>query len=288
MRWFVFVFFLLCQVTGQATCTVTDDDGKSLTFSHPAKRIISLAPDITEILFAIGAEKQIVGVIAGSDYPPRATLLPIVGSYAGIDVEKILSLHPDLIVTWRGGFARSLQTLKSFHLPIYVHDPHRLEEVMTSMRNLGCLTGQSSVAQTMAAHYAQQLTKLRQQYAHRPSVKIFFQIGSYSLITINRHSWINQAITLCGGKNVFAHATFPAPEVTWEAVLAANPQAVISDATTATWRQPWLRWPQLAAVQRHALYSIEADLIERAGPRLLEGVGELCREIERGRSHDSS
>lgn len=269
-------------------CTLIDDVGKSIHLTSPAQRIISLAPDLTENLFSIGAGSHIKGAIAGSDYPAAAQNIPRIGSFTGIDLERILQLHPDLVVTWSNTFSRPLTVLEKLGIPVYTTNPHQLEDIFRTLNHLGCLTGMQAAAKRAAELFAQRLATLSQRYAAQEKVTVFYQIGAYSLITINRSSWINQVITLCGGQNVFANARTVAPEISWEAVITANPQVIISDATTTDWKKPWLAWPIMRAVRDHFLFRIHPDLLERASPRLLEGASELCQDLAVARRHVTS
>lgn len=257
--------------------TMVDDINHPITLQKPAQRIISLAPDITEILFVIGAGSSVVGVISGSDYPVAAKTIPIVGSYTGLDLERILLLRPDLIITWSHTFDRALLTLKRFGIPVYVTLPHQLQDVAHTMQQLGVLTGHEKQSDQVAKQYLSQLNQLKIRYKKKLPVSVFYQIGDYSLITINKKSWINEAITVCGGRNVFANAIAAAPEVSWEAIVTANPEVIISDATNANWSSRWQAWPKISAVQHKKLYNINSDLLERAGPRLIKGVERLCQ-----------
>lgn len=266
-----------------ACCAVIDDAGNAIKMDRPAHRIISLAPDLTEILFAIGAGNQVVGVLQGSDFPSAAKDIPLVGSYNGIDVEKIVSLHPDLIVTWGHGFSQQMTLFKKWGIPVYVSKPRALADITRSLKNIGCLAGTRSQAEKIAATFSHRLHALQQQYQARTPVTVFYQIGAYSFITINKTSWINQAIELCGGRNVFAHTLGAAPEVTWEAVIAANPQVVISDAADERWKSRWQHWPMISAVKEKKLFTIDADLIDRASPRILQGVQQMCDVIQAAR-----
>lgn len=270
----LFIALVACNTEVHAECNL----------QTPAKRVVSLAPDLTEILFAIGADKKIVGVLQGSDYPPAALTLPKVGSYSGIDLEKIISLQPDLIVTWGSAFSRQMNALASLHIPIYVSDPKQLSDIPKTMRQLGCLVGESQAASKAADDFSTQIAALSQQYSQRKPVRVFYQIGSYSLITINHASWINEVMTLCGGVNVFANATLAAPEVSWEAVVVANPQVIISDAADKDWKQRWQTWQDIEAVKTQHLYSVNADWLERAGPRLVLGAAEMCHFLDDARS----
>ncbi|MBV9575259.1 MAG: cobalamin-binding protein [Gammaproteobacteria bacterium] len=284
-RKYLLLLFLLVGLATQvyATCIVTDDIGKQIHLTKPAQRIISLAPDLTENLFAIGAGQFVKGVIEGSDFPIEAQKILSVGSFTGIDLERILFLHPDLIVTWSNTFSLQLAFFKQLNIPIYTANPHQLEDIPHTLNNLGCLTGNTLQAAHEAQIFSHRLTALSQQYAARKKITVFYQIGNYSLITINKNSWINQVITLCGGQNVFANAATIAPEISWESVVVANPQVIISDMTTANWKKSWLSWPEIRAVQHHFLFNIPPDLMERASPRLLNGASQLCQYLEMAR-----
>lgn len=260
-------------------CGVVDDTGQVIHLNAPAKRIISLSPDLTEILFAVHADHQIVGVMNGSDYPDAAKKIPVIGSYTGIDIERVLSLHPDLIVTWGAMFSHQLAVFKKMGIPIYISDPHQLSDVAKTIKHLGCLTGNEKMAEQQAEEFSKQLQTLQQRYQRHKPIKVFYQIGSHPLLTINKASWINQAIKLCGGENVFADLKFAAPEVNIESVIAANPDVILADAKDEQWKQAWLPWSQVTAVKNQALYNINPDWIDRPGPRLIWGVRQVCEKL---------
>lgn len=284
MKWLFGFLLLSCtQLVIAANCDVMDDAGNRIIFAAPAKRIISLAPDITETLFAIGAGADIIGVMKGSDYPENAKALPLVGSYNGLDLERILTMHPDLIVVWGNGFARQIAVLKAQHIPVYISQPQQLDDIPKTMRHLGCLSGHDVQASQQASLFEKKLASLRGLYERRPAVRVFYQLGTYSLMTINHASWINQVITLCGGRNVFASAITVAPEVSWESVIAANPAVILNDSTDLTkWQQPWRRF-SIAAVNHERLYNVTPDLLDRAGPRLADGADQVCRLLDLAR-----
>lgn len=274
-----FIFFTPLAIA----CDTVDDAGNEIHLNQPAKRIISLAPDITEILFAIGAGHRVIGVIKGSDFPRETVHIPEMGSYTGLDLERIFVAKPDLIVTWGTTFLRQLNVLKRMGVPIYVTQPKYLGDISNTMRHLGCLTGSMDKALVIAKAFDEKLARLRDQYQNKKTVSVFFQIGSYSLFTINQDSWINQIITLCGGKNIFAEAATPVPEVSWEAILKRHPLVVMSDAPLEKWQSHWKKWPMIEASALNLLFSIPPDLIDRAGPRLAEGAALLCRYLDQGR-----
>jgi len=283
MSKFSALFFIFFFYGTAYACIVSDDARNRIERYQAAQRIISLAPDITETLFAIGAGQHVVGVIAGSDYPLAAQTIPLVGSYNGLDLEKIISLHPDLIVTWGHTFSRQLAVLKKLGIPVYITQPERLEDIPRTMRNLGCLAGTEKMATQAAQHFSHELAALQTRFHAEKPITVFYQIGGYSLITINKSSWINQVITLCGGKNIFAEASFTAPEVSWEAVVSANPQAIIDSDTNDHWKKNWMKWQAVFAVKHHALFTIHPDLIERAGPRLWMGAAQVCEKLKLAR-----
>jgi iron complex transport system substrate-binding protein len=278
-----FLLYFLCA-TAKATCSVIDDAGNKIQLTKPAQRIISLAPGLTEILFAIGVNSALIGTVDSSDYPPAALKITRIGSYSGLDLERLISLHPDLIVTWGNYFARQLDVLKKEGIPVYVTDPHQLTDIPRTMRNLGCLTQTTQTAAQQAQLFSKRLALLNQQYDHQKPVRVFYQIGSYSLFTINQDSWINQVIRLCGGRNLFAKATLRAPQISWESVIMADPQVIISDSAPFDWKKRWLAWPKMSAVQHQALFTINPNIIDRAGPRLIEGAKQICQDIALARA----
>lgn len=266
------------------SATVIDDAGKSLTSSKPAQRIISLAPDVTEILFAIGAGPQVVGVIAGSDYPEAAKKKQLVGTYSGLDLERVISLQPDLVIVWGNTFPREISVLRKMGIPIYVSKPRDITDIAHTMKNLGAITGQAEKASQSAEQFNQQLNALKQRYQQRqPTLRVFYQIGAYNLFTINKDSWINQAIEFCGGQNIFAATTSASPQVSWEAIVVAKPEVVVTDTKNVDWQKRWQRFPDIPAVKQKHMCAIEADLIDRAGPRLVQGVEQICVCLDKAR-----
>ena len=251
-----------------------------VVLQQPARRIISLAPDITEILFAIGAGEQVVGTVGG-DFPLAAQKILRVGTYTGLDREAMLALQPDLIISWHGAFRRELSFFRSMNIPIYVTHPEQLSDVARTIRNIGCLTDHSKKADTLANQLLKETNQLKEIYQRKKRMKVFYQIGN-SLFTINQHSWINQIIELCGGQNIFRNNRFVAAAVNLEEVIIANPEMIISDGNKS-----WSRSSQIfrgtRAFQSHFLFHINPDLTERAGPRLIDGAKQVCIMIDKAR-----
>lgn len=283
MRYQLLILFitLSCYLPVHASCTVWDDKRVMLHCSHPAQRIISLSPDLTETLFAIGAGKQIVGVVEPADYPVAARHLPSVGTYTGLDLERVSALHPDLVVRWGQTFQRQVAVLKKWGIPVYTSDPTRLADIPNTMRQLGCLVGMREQAEKAANNYVRRWQALRQQYAGNHKQTVFLQIGAGSLLTVNQRSWISEAAAECGGQNPFGDLFPPAPEVTGEALLQADPDVIISVSRGAGGRFFWQRYPALRAVKQQHVYQINPDWLERPGPRLLDGLAALCADLQR-------
>ncbi|HYS64268.1 MAG TPA: cobalamin-binding protein [Paraburkholderia sp.] len=276
----------------RAAITVTDDTGASVTLAAPAQRVISLAPHVTELLYAAGGGTKLVGAVSYSDYPPEAKQLPRVGDNKSLDLERIVALKPDLIVVWRHGNAqRQLDRLREMHVPLFFSEPHHLDDVAVSLTRLGQLLGTSSTADKAAAEYRQDIAKLRAQYASRPPVSTFYQVWDQPLMTLNGEHMISDVIALCGGRNVFAKLEPLVPTVSTEAVLAANPEAIVTAApgatkpdTTLPQLGAWRAWPSLTAVANNNLFAIDGDLINRPAPRIAQGAKQLCEDLEVARS----
>lgn len=280
---------LLCWVAlpVQAALQVSDDTGQSLTLAAPARRIVVLAPHLTEDVFAIGAGSQLVGVVDYSDFPAAALDLPRVGGYSGFDLERIRALRPDLIVAWQGGNpVQQLERLKALRIPTYYDDSRTLTDVPRALRRLGVLTGQAAGGEAAARQFETRISSLRSQYASKAPVRVFFQVWSNPLLTINREQIISDAITLCGGVNVFASLPGKVPTVDEEAVRVANPQLIVTTPGPKKGEQPlarWQRWPAMAAVARQQLKTLPPDLLDRMGPRFADGVATLCQTIDGAR-----
>jgi iron complex transport system substrate-binding protein len=292
IRWLGAASLALNALSAPAAITVTDDSGASVTLAAPAQRVISLAPHVTELLYAAGGGSKIVGAVSYSDYPPEAKQLPRVGDNKALDLERIVALKPDLIVVWRHGNAqRQLDRLRELHVPLFFSEPHRLDDVAVSLTKLGRLLGTSASADAAASAYRDDIARLRARYANRPSVSVFYQVWERPLMTLNGEHMISDVIALCGGRNVFADLQPLVPTVSTEAVLAANPEAIVTAAPGAT--QPdtalpqldtWRAWPGLAAVANNNLFAINGDLIDRPTPRIAQGARQLCEDLELARS----
>lgn len=271
---------------------VIDDSGATVTLSKPAQRIVSLAPHLTELAFAAGAGSQLVGVVSYSDYPEAARRIPRVGDNRALDLERIAALKPDLILVWRHGNAeQQLDALRSLHIPMYVSAPHTVDDVATTLDKLGVLFGTTGQAQQAARAYRAKIAALRARYANTAPISVFYQVWDSPLMTLNGTHWISDVLALCGGRNVFAQSAPLVPTVSREAVIALNPDVIMTagaGATRSSEKIPglefWQAWPALTAVAHRNLFVIDGDLIDRPTPRLADGATQVCEDLAVARS----
>lgn len=292
-KWIRLALAMLCLqgLQAGAAVTVQDDEGNRVTLDKPAQRVVSLAPHVTELLFAAGGGRKVVGVVDYSDYPPEAKALPRVGSHRQIDLERLIALKPDLLVVWlHGGAARQLEPLRKLGIPVYVSEPHRIADIGATMRRLGQLLGNDAEAGRAADAFDRRLAAIESRYASRPPVKVFYQVWDRPLYTLNGRHTASDAIRLCGGENIFASLPVTAPTVTVEAVLKENPEVIVSgnrpnqdSAGLETWKQ----YPSLLAVRRGNLFTVDADQLVRPGPRILDGTAGLCERLDEARGKRS-
>jgi len=266
---------------------VIDDIGKKISLDKPAQRIVSLAPHVTELLFAAGAGDAVVGVVSYSDYPPEAGQRPQVGDAQNLDVESIVTLQPDLVVAWQSGNPTpQLEQLIRFGIPVFYSEPRRLEDIATNLERLGHLAGRDESALAAAEKFRAGTRRLLERYSRAAQVRVFYEIWHRPLMTIGGKHLISQLISVCGGQNIFADLDALAAAVDREAVLTANPEVIIASGISKQrppWLDQWLDWPQLYAVKRKQLYFIPPDLIQRYTPRLLKGAQRLCGQLQQAR-----
>jgi iron complex transport system substrate-binding protein len=277
----------LPAVASVAAITVVDDAGQRVTLAAPAQRIISMAPHVTELLFAAGGGERIVGAINFSDYPEAAKKIPLVGSNAQIDMERVIALKPDLLIVWQSGnTGRQLEQLGKLGIPVFHSEPGRLDQVADSLTRFGRLLGTEKVAAAAAARFRASIAALGARYGKRPPVRVFYQIWDKPIYTLSSKHIISDAIHLCGGENIFAGLKVVAPSVSTEAVLQANPEVIFggdqhdpNDAGISIWAP----YRSLLAVERGNLFRLEGELLTRPGPRIADGAAQLCEKIELAR-----
>lgn len=271
-----------------ATISLTDDAGHKVTLAAPAQRIVALAPHIVETLYVAGAGKQIVGAVEYSDYPQSAKSIRRIGSYSSFDIESLLALKPDLVIGWEtGNSPAAIEKIRKLGIPVYLSQSNRVAQIAHEIENFGKLAGTERVAQPAADTFRKRLDRLEKDNRGRPTVTVFYQVSDAPLMTIGGQQIISNAIAICGGQNIFASLTPMAPVISPEAVIAANPEAImtagmekINPAALVLWK----KWPKLTATQRGNFFLIDSDLINRNGPRILDGTQQLCEAIQTARS----
>jgi iron complex transport system substrate-binding protein len=282
---------LVLGVDGRAL-TVVDDAGRTLTLDGPARRVVTLAPSLTELVFAAGGGDALVGTTALSDFPPAARRIARVGDAARLDVERVIALRPDLVLIWqRGNTSRELEQLETAGLRLFQLEPRRLDDVPRALERLGELLGHDDIARSRAGALRDTLARLRASHAGAVPVSVFYQVWQQPLMTINGAHLINDIVTLCGGRNVFAELGPLVPILSTEAVVAADPEVMLTaseSASPAAWRREptnpsfatWRRHEAMVAVKRGWLYTLNGDAISRQGPRIVDGAAAVCAVLD--------
>lgn len=276
---------LACPAAGYAL-TVTDDLGNKVTVSEPVKRIVSLAPSATEIVYAAGAGSKLVGVSAYSDWPSAARKLPQVGDAFRVNLERIVALEPDLVVAWASAASPAeRKAIKRLGLPLLLLAPRKLSDIAHELRLVGRAAGTGEVAARVAQAFLRERDRLRRVYSHRRQLSVFYEISPKPLYTIGGRQIISQVIALCGGHNIFSDLGKLAPVVSRAAVLARNPQVILVDASSRAQSEfsDWQRRPWLSAVKHGNLFTVPGSALGRASPRILEGAAAVCRALDTAR-----
>lgn len=264
-----------------------DAMNREVILAQPAQRIVSLAPHITEILFAAGAGEQLVGAVSYSDYPEAAKNIPRVGSYSNISYESVVALNPDLVIVWQSGNGDEVvQRLASLGLTLYVGEPRTLEAVAQSLKNFGLLSGHDKQGELEATRFMTKLGELREAYSQQSVVDVYYQIWNEPMMTMNDKHLISDVIRLCGGHNVFADALPLVPRISVESVVRANPEVIVASGmgqSRPEWLDDWRDWTAIDAVHNEQLYFIPPELLQRHTPRIIQGAEQMCKFLEQAR-----
>ena len=249
-------------------------------------RVVTLAPNLTELVYAAGAGDTLVGVSAYSDYPPAALQLPVIGDAFVVDQERLAVLQPDLLLVWQSGTpAHVVDELRRVGYTVEVIQTRGVVDVAAALRRIGELTGNADMANRVAATFLAGLRSIEQQYAGRDEVRVFYQVSRRPLFTVNGEHYVSKLIDLCGGSNIFADLGDLAPTVDVEAVVERDPEVMLasSDAGEDAFTE-WRRWPHIAANRYENHFFMPADAIGRASPRLLTAAQAVCEALQSARS----
>ena len=289
MRWLLVLMLLVPTTVLRAEIVISDDLGRNLILQVPARRIVSLAPHLSELLFVAGAGATLVGTAAYSDFPEKVKMVPRIGDSNAIDIERVVALKPDVVLAWRSGNPPGIITkLEQLGLRVFVTEPTTMEAIADQIESLGRIAGTEDTAAKAAAHLRGDIDALRHEYQDRRPVSVFFQVWHTPLMTVNGKQVISEVIHLCGGRNIFANMKVLIPRVSLESVLAANPEAIVtaSDQPPAKALAEWSSWKQLRAVHDGNLLVIPPDDISRPTPRLINGARLLCAQLDHIRRAD--
>jgi iron complex transport system substrate-binding protein len=254
----------------------------------PPQRVVTLAPHLTELVCAVGACGRLVGVSAYSDYPAQVKNLPQVSDAATVNLEAVLALKPDLVLAWDGGTApETVARLRGLGLRVEPLRVRGLEDVAAALEETGALLGATDAAQQAAQAYRTRLGLLRARWRGAAPIRTVYQIETAPAYTVNRDSPISEAMALCGGVNVFADLPRLAAPVRAEAMLAARPEAVLygGEENAPAIHDYWARLAGAPAARTDNLYAVDANLLARATPRLLDGVEQVCTILDQARAH---
>ena len=283
--WFSFLALLMCLIPRGAAGTFVDQLERQVTVPDDPQRVISLAPSITEIIYALGQQNRLKAVTRYSDFPIEATKLPKIGSYVRLDLERIVALNPDLCIAIKDGNPKeTIDRLESLNIPVYVVNPRNLNTVLQTITEIGHILNANDKAETLLTslhNRIQWVTSLISPDTHRPGV--FFQIGISPIVSVGTDTFLHELIVLAGGKNLAGGQT-PYPRFSTEQVLALAPDIFIvtsmaRQAVFAKVKAEWRRWPSMPAVRNDRIFLVDSNLFDRPSPRLVDGLELLIKLI---------
>jgi iron complex transport system substrate-binding protein len=281
---------LLVSATAGADIKLPQSDGTTLELKAPAERVITLAPNLAEMMFEAGAGANLIATVEYSNHPEQAGRLPRIGDAFRFDLERILALRPDLVIGWSSGNpAAALDRLESLGLKVWRTELRRPADIAGLLEHMALATGAGDAGFSSANAVRSRLDRLVEKYAGRGPVRYFYQVAERPLFTLNGEHIVSQGLALCGGVNVFAGEPALAPQVTREAVLLADPSVLIAPQVPGA-ADPlghWREWPRLGAVKNGALILLSADRISRATPRMLDSLEIACNLLDRHRPEGS-
>lgn len=282
---------LLLAASGPACAAgihAVDDTGVHLALPQPARRIVSLAPGATEMLFAAGAGSQLIATVSYADQPEAARQVPRIGDANAIDMERLLILKPQVVVYWPGGNnAAQIAQLRRLGFTLYGQQVNRLADLPDSLRRLGALAGTAAIAQQRAAQIDAQLAALRERYSRRPAVTALLETWNQPLYTVGGRQLMSDALSICGAVNIFGDVARLSSAVQVEAVISRDPDLIIAAAPPGDgpqWLQAWRKFPSLKAVRLGRLLDFQDQAFSRLGPSVVEATANLCRQIDAARA----
>jgi iron complex transport system substrate-binding protein len=281
---FLFIFFSF-SISHSATRTFVDEAGREVTFSFPPKRIVSLAPNITEILFSLGLDEEIVGVSIHCNFPEKAKTRVRVGSYISLDFERITSLKPDLIIATGAGNTREMvDRLEKLGFTTYVIFPKNFRDILQSIAHIGQAVNREKEARGIIEGMRKRSQRVIELTKDLPRPKVFIQIGDAPIVTVGKGSFANDLIRLAGGENIAGKEKEVYPRFGMEEMLKRSPEVIVISSMNPKGDyqktlQEWAHWKTLPAVKNGRIHLIDSDLLDRPSPRIIDGLEELARVL---------
>ena len=268
-----------CAPPGSGDAPASGDSGAS-------PRIVTLAPHLAELVYAAGAGPNLIGVSAYSNYPDPVRSLPGVGDAFAVDLERLALLDPAIILAWQSGTpAKTVDELRALGYRVETVRTQSLEDIAAALRRIGALTGHEGSANEAAGRFLDELDRLGRSAEGRESIRVFYQVDTQPLYTVNAAHYVSELIELCGGENVFADLGTLAPTISEEAVLASDPEVLLAGRIDSGDKPfaVWDRWQSMAANRYDNRFYVHADLLGRPGPRLVRAGAAICQWLEEGR-----
>ncbi len=286
----IILIFLWLMTPPVWALEITDDLGQIFYLQKPAARIVALTPHAVELVYSAGAQQALVGVVDYSDYPEEAKKIPNVGGYAGFNIEAIFALKPDVILYWpEGNPVREIERLRKLKLPLFAINTNSFDDIARNLIQIGELTGRQAQSKKTAQDFLQKVAQLKKSNAHKKTVRVFYQVWHEPILTQNKNSFISKLLELCGGENIFADLPMTSPQISVEAVLAANPEVILGSGVGGArpqWLDDWQRYPSLQAVKKQQIFHTHSDWMHRPTVRLLLGAQEVCGLLDKVRAHE--
>jgi iron complex transport system substrate-binding protein len=279
------LIFLLALNAYSSPVTFKDEVGREVTFSFPPQKIVSLAPNITEILFDLGLDKEIVGVSIHCNFPEKAKTKVQVGSYISLDFERVVSLKPNLIIATGAGNTRDMvERLETLGFPTYVIFPKNFNDVLNSIGHLSRVVDREGEGTKIIQDMERRKKRVVELAQGLPRPKVLLQIGEAPLVTVGRNSFGDDLISLAGGENIAGNEKEMYPRLGMEEILKRSPEVILISSMNPKGDyekiiREWSRWKMIPAVRNGRIHLIDSDLIDRPSPRIINGLEEIARRL---------
>ncbi len=285
LLWLSLIIFLGTSISYSTTQKFKDEVGREVTFPFPPKRIVSLAPNITEILFSLGLDEEIVGVSIHCNFPEKAKTKVRVGSYISLDFEKITSLKPDLIIATGAGNTREMvDRLEKLGFQTYAIYPKNFNDILKSIGHIGEVVNREKEARGIIEGLRKRSQRVIELTKGLSRPKVFIQIGDAPIVTVGKGSFADDLIRLAGGENIAGKEKEVYPRFGMEEILKRSPEVIVISSMNPKGDyqkilEEWNRWKTIPAVKNGRIHLIDSDLLDRPSPRIIDGLEELARVL---------